>query len=225
MSNADILTDTPEAETLQEQISSMMDGELDADGCLQVLQQVDEVSGNGAMYWERYHLMGDAIRNNLPDVLYTDLSSSISAAIAHEPLYSESIFSYQTTKSATVSDTASVVVQNRSPVLGYALAASISAVAIVGLFQLNQDELLPQPLSHSQSIASNQQQPVVLENIAWSHEAKQEPTLVQGRYPLSRIPDEKLDQYLINHNEHSIAMPTQGAMLPYARLVGYDRAP
>jgi len=216
MSNVDTPSDIP-AETLQEKISSMVDGELGSHDYSSVVEHV--ASGSGASSWEQYHLIGDAMRNDLPDTLYADLSTKISAAIATEP-------AYQMANSAAVSSIASpVAAQTRSPMLGYAIAASISTIAIAGLYQINQDGQFPQQVI--QSVATSQQSlspQQHLGNISWSHEVKQEPALVQDRYPRSRIPNEKLHQYLVNHNEHSIGMPAQGAMLPYARLVGYERA-
>ncbi len=223
MSNVTNPSDIP-ADSLKEKISSMVDGELDGHEYSQVITHVAEGSENGVASWEQYHLIGEAMRNNLPDILYADLSSSISAAIASEPAHAGEPASQTVNNShAKVTNITPKITDSRSPVLGYAIAASISAIAIAGLYQLNQDSQLMQPMTHT--VASNQQpamQQPALENIAWSHEVKQEPVLVQNRYPLSRIPNEQLHRYIVNHNEHSIAMPAQGGMLPYARLVGYE---
>jgi sigma-E factor negative regulatory protein RseA len=35
--------------------------------------------------WDRYHLIGDVLRNDTPDILQLDLSSEIAKAIANEP--------------------------------------------------------------------------------------------------------------------------------------------
>jgi len=35
--------------------------------------------------WDRYHLIGDVLRNDIPDVLQLDLSSEIANALANEP--------------------------------------------------------------------------------------------------------------------------------------------
>ncbi len=223
MSNVTIPSDSP-ADSLKEKISSMVDGELDAHEYSQIITEVAEGSENGVASWEQYHLIGEAMRNNLPDILYADLASSISAAIASEPAYAGEPVSQTVNNSNTkVTSITPVMARTRNPVLGYAIAASISAIAIAGLYQLNQGSQLSQPMTHS--VASNQQpatQQPALENISWSHEVKQEPVLVENRYPLSRIPNETLHRYIVNHNEHSIAMPAQGGMLPYARLVGYE---
>jgi len=223
MSKVDAPSDI-QADSLREKISSMVDGELGSHECAQVITEV--TAGNGTVSWDQYHLIGEAMRKNLPDTLYADLSTSISATIASEPVYqNESISKVIHDSNTTTINTVPAVIQVKSPVLGYAIAASISAIAIAGLFQLNQENQLSQPMV--QTIASQQSQVTptpVLSDISWSHEVKQEPVLVQNRYPLSRIPNEKLHRYIVNHNEHSIAMPAQGAMLPYARLVGYERA-
>jgi|GEM_PF-4841322 len=213
---------TPDAavHSLHEKVSSMVDGELSNQEYAGMIAEIG--NGNGAASWDQYHLIGEAMRKNLPDTIYPDLSTRISAAIASEAAHQNEPLSQPTSdEKVAVTNTVPAVSQVKSPVLGYAIAASISAVAITGLFQLNQQSQSTQPAA--QMFVSQPPQITkvpLLSEISWSHEVKQEP--VQPRYPLSPIPNEKLYRYIVNHNEHSVAMPAQGAMLPYARLVGYE---
>jgi sigma-E factor negative regulatory protein RseA len=220
--------------SLQEKISSMVDGELSREECSAIIAEVCD--GSGSSSWDQYHLIGEAMRHNLPDTLYTDLSTSISAAIAAEPAHqmgaaSPAVTDEVTTDEPVVTNVVPAVTQVKSPIFGYAVAASISMVAIAGMFQLNQGEALspvitPIVVAHQPQIAPGP----VIEDIAWSSSAmipaqtSREPVLVQHRYPQSSMSNEKLNRYIINHNEHSIAMPAQSGMLPYVRLVGYERS-
>jgi len=207
--------------SLQEKISSMVDGELSREECAKILSEISV--GSASLSWDQYHVIGEAMRHNLPETLYSDLSANISAAIASEIVHQSSAPIQTTADNPEITNIAPPVTRIKSPIFGYAVAASISVVAITGLFQLNQGESLapmttPIVLSHQPQMT-----PVsVLDEISWRHQVKQEPVLVQNRYPSSAIPNEKLNRYIINHNEHSIAMPSQGAMLPYVRLVGYE---
>ncbi len=226
MSETTIPSDIP-ADSLKEKISSMVDDELNGQECSQVIMEVTADNASVMSSWEQYHMIGEAMRKNLPDVLYADLSNNISKAIASEPVYHNSLAAQDVADSkATVTNIAPKPTNTKNPVWGYAIAASISAFAIAGLFQLNQVDQFAQPIG--QTVASKQQplvqQPPALNDIEWRQEVDQEPVLVQNRYPLSRIPDEQLHRYIVNHNEHSMAMPTQRAMIPYARLVGYEGA-
>ncbi|MCF6323681.1 MAG: hypothetical protein L3J89_05060 [Gammaproteobacteria bacterium] len=209
--------------SLQEKISSMVDGELSRDECATVLPEVS--AGSGSLSWDQYHLIGEAMRHNLPDTLYPDLSTSISAAIASEPVHQSSAMTQITTDNPEITHIVPAVTQIKSPIFGYAVAASISVVAITGLFQLNQDEALSPVITPITVAHQPQVTPApVLDEISWRHQVKKEPVLVQNRYPHSPMPNEKLNRYIINHNEHSIAMPSQSGMLPYVRLVGYERS-
>ncbi len=214
--------------SLQETISSMVDGELSRDECAKILPEVS--TGSGSVSWDQYHLIGEAMRHNLPDTLYPDLSTNISAAIASESVHQSAAATQITPDNPEITNPeitniVPAVTKIKSPIFGYAVAASISVVAITGLFQLNQDESLspvvtPITVAHQPKVTPAP----VLDEISWRHQVKQEPVVVQSRYPHSPMPSEKLNRYIINHNEHSIAMPSQGGMLPYVRLVGYERS-
>ena len=220
--------------SLQEKISSMADGELSQEECSAIIAEVS--AGSGSSSWDQYHLIGEAMRHNLPDTLYSDLSTNISAVIASEPVHqlaaASPVMSDEiATDEPIVTNVVPAVTQVKNPIFGYAVAASISMVAIAGMFQLNQGEALspvitPIVVAHQPQIAPGP----VIGDIAWSSsamiptQAAQEAVLVQHRYPQSPISNEKLNRYIINHNEHSVAMPAQSGMLPYVRLVGYERA-
>lgn len=81
--------------------------------------------------WDRYHLIGQAMRNNLPVVLQHDLASRVSAALQNEP----------TILSPDTPATAPKPVHDRS-FTGYAVAASVAVVGFltVGLLA---ERLLP----------------------------------------------------------------------------------
>ncbi len=212
-----------ETSSLQEKISSMVDGELSREECAIVLSEVS--AGSGSASWDQYHLIGEAMRHNLPDTLYSGLSANISAAIDRESLYQGGAATSATADNPDITNVVPAVMQVKSPIFGYAVAASISVIAIAGLFQVSQEESLSPVITPVTVAHQPQMTPApVLGDISWRHQVKQEPILVQSRYPHSPMPTEKLNRYIINHNEHSIAMPSQGAMLPYVRLVGYEKA-
>ena len=218
--------DTPEtvvAVSLQEKISSMVDGELNHEECAEVVAEI--TAGNESSSWDQYHLIGEAMRHNLPDTICPDLSINISAAIASEPVHQSNSIPLATNTDQAVTNVVPAVTQVKSPVFGYAIAASISMIAIVGLFQLNQGESLSPVVT--QLVVSHQPQAVsapLINGISWSQQTSQETVLVRRHQSLPTVPSERVHRYLINHNQHSVAMPAQGAMLPYVRMVGYERA-
>ncbi|MGL5201921.1 MAG: sigma-E factor negative regulatory protein, partial [Aeromonas veronii] len=65
----------------KEQISALMDGDLSDAEVLNELEMDSDLQDT----WGRYHLIGDAMRGDLPVNLQLDLSDSIMAALEDEP--------------------------------------------------------------------------------------------------------------------------------------------
>jgi len=76
------------SQQLDESLSALMDGEASEMELRRILKSSDADKESIDKRWMRYHLASDAMRGEveLPSVM--DLSSSISAAIADEPVYS-----------------------------------------------------------------------------------------------------------------------------------------
>ncbi|MTH45812.1 anti-sigma-E factor RseA [Intestinirhabdus alba] len=68
----------------KEKLSALMDGETLDSELLQTLAHDSEMQKN----WEGYHLIRDAMRGDMPDVLHFDISARVMAAIEDEPLRS-----------------------------------------------------------------------------------------------------------------------------------------
>lgn len=169
------------------QISEFLDGELpqtEQDALLKTLANDEELSGA----WERYHLIGDAIRNDLPELIGCDISTRVQQAIATEP----AILVPLSRRHALV-----------RPVMGFALAASVAAMAILGVRQLNQDTSPAQPLMVAQ------EQPLPASTF---DNSPIRPASVQT------LPNTQLDSYLVNYYEHQGNM----GMLPYVRIISHD---
>lgn len=94
---------------IHEQLSSWMDNELLRDEARFLQRRLDN---NQAlrMKWERYHLIGDAIRDSLPAQTSLSLADRVQVALAHE---------------AAVQ----APVKRRRPVLGFGMAASLAVMA------------------------------------------------------------------------------------------------
>ena len=130
----------------KEQISALMDGDLiDAE----VLNEL-EMDSDLQATWGRYHLIGDAMRGDLPVNLQLDLSDSIMAALEDEP----TILAPKPVETAPVQQPAIAPVKTDSNVvplfrrvgqqLGqYAIAASVAAAVIFGVQQYQGQDGVP----------------------------------------------------------------------------------
>jgi sigma-E factor negative regulatory protein RseA len=105
------------AEKTNEQLSALMDGECvmpERDLVLRRLTKDAELR----VCWQRYHLISDALKNNVPDTLDFAFAERISKVImADPPLPAEGLNGPMTWY---------------KPVTGFALAASVALVTFVG---------------------------------------------------------------------------------------------
>ncbi|WP_323889964.1 RseA family anti-sigma factor [Aeromonas veronii] len=130
----------------KEQISALMDGDLSDAEVLNELEMDSDLQDT----WGRYHLIGDAMRGDLPVNLQLDLSDSIMAALEDEP----SILAPKPVETAPVLQPAVAPVKTDSNVvplfrrvgqqLGqYAIAASVAAAVIFGVQQYQGQDGVP----------------------------------------------------------------------------------
>ncbi|WP_297897488.1 anti sigma-E factor RseA C-terminal domain-containing protein [Shewanella sp.] len=139
----------------QEWVSAAVDGETDAQTMAELV--ADTHSHNK---WHNYHMIGDAMRGELPQTIVLDLSASIAAAIELEP----AIVAPQATASEVDAPVTTPVAVNAGTVVyagnsrvvplfkqfgQYAIAATVAMFAIVGVQNYNQtadDAASPSPV-------------------------------------------------------------------------------
>ncbi|MFT5756614.1 MAG: sigma-E factor negative regulatory protein RseA [Alteromonadaceae bacterium] len=96
--------------------------------------------------WERYHLMGDIMRNDAPVAMQFDLSAQIAAAIDSEPTVLAPKASATKTKSF-INELKGRVIQFAKPFGQLAIAASAAGIMVLGVQQnnmVNNDITVPQ---------------------------------------------------------------------------------
>ncbi|WOT04341.1 sigma-E factor negative regulatory protein [Shewanella youngdeokensis] len=116
----------------QEWVSAAVDGELDE----QVLAEL-AADADSHEQWRDYHMIGDAMRGELPQTVSIDLSANIMAAIDDEPAMVAPKSSTVKSKPATNN-----VVALFKQFGQYAIAASVAMVAVVGVQNYNQASLV-----------------------------------------------------------------------------------
>ncbi|MBB1269835.1 sigma-E factor negative regulatory protein [Shewanella sp. SR44-3] len=133
----------------QEWVSAAADGEVDT-------QTIAELAADKASHgkWKNYHMIGDAMRGELPKTFDLDLSASIAAAIELEPAIlapQTSQIKAQQTETPNQAIKPANNVSNLVPLfkqLGqYAIAASVALVAVVGVQNYNQQQDAQAPMS------------------------------------------------------------------------------
>lgn len=182
---------------LNEQLSALMDGELPSEEIKSVLQAF-KTQEEARRRWKNYHLARDSLQGHLPESSRYDLAGRVSQALEKEPPLLVGKH-----RSADISRRLRKKWRYGA---GLALAASLSAVAVLGIQSLASKPLTPQsqiattlPVNPNPEIASIQK-----DNRRW---AVLEPDV-----------KERLNTYLVNHTEY-VDMPS---MLRYGRIVSYE---
>ena len=187
------------SEQSREQISALMDDELDSGSSL-VLNALRE-NPEFRQAWNHYHLIGETLRGNLPDYIDMNLAERISRVLDNEP----AIIARQ-----------KVLHTLFKPALGFAIAASVATVAILGVRQIGSG---PATTTPGEIIASNQPESVhyPVATVA----ANPEPESDIHEFKASVGAESRLNRYLVNYNEYRTNAGVQG-MLPYVRIVAHE---
>lgn len=175
-------------EQMKEKLSALVDNELNE---LEERRVFTALQGDGSLRdtWERYHLVRAALRQDMEILAAHDTAGRVTTRLDAEP-----------------SRTASFKRQAISRFIGtFAIAASVAAIAIVGVQWIHQPSS-----SLQQLVAANK--PVA------------EKTVRSGttRWDMKEPETESaLNAYLVEHDEFASTSGI-GGMMPYVRVVTYD---
>ncbi len=191
-------------EEKREQLSALVDDELtqEATSVIESLLEDNEAKET----WARYHLIGDSLRGHLPEHI-GNISTNVSQAIALEPTILAPAKRSANRKSSDL----------MKPVVGFAIAASVAAVAIFNVQQARQIPETGQPVIAQSSIATSQ--PSLATSIAIPQLVNQQTGQAQV-YQAKNI-DPRLNRYLVNYNEYRASTGVSG-MPPHMRLVANE---
>lgn len=185
------------SELLHEQVSAGVDDELEA-GEAGLLFRRLAADADLRQRWQRYHLISDALRNNLPTRLPIDLATRISAAIAAQPSLSQRMQPARWLR----------------PLAGFAIAASVATIAVLGMRSLH----TAVDSGPAEQLASAATVPAALPAALPVTTSQGDGTRWDPAQPEVAA---RLNAYLVNHSGHAGATGMQ-SVLPYVRIVGYD---
>ncbi|GAA5218396.1 sigma-E factor negative regulatory protein [Corallincola platygyrae] len=126
----------------QQRLSAWMDNQADETISDEMIDALLEDEALQSTY-SRYQLIGDAIRGEMPPVVDIDLTSRIADALEQEP----TVLAPAQTESKPAAESGKVVSLLKQ--LGqYAIAATVAAVAVLGVQQYNQpgESEIPTPV-------------------------------------------------------------------------------
>lgn len=170
--------------THQEQISALMDDQSVTPSALDHLLDHQE----SVQTWARYHLIRDALQNEIQQDAILDISASVSMAVENEP----AILAPNNLKRS----------KTMQSVVGFAMAASVFAVALLGWQQLQSP--VAHPSQPAMELATNETQ------IAPVAKISAKPAVDEERA--------RLEDMLITHTE-AVSANGINLVMPYTRVV------
>lgn len=184
---------------LREQVSALADDSL-LEGEHELLVRRFGADRNLRVCWERYHLIGEAMRKGLPHVDTRGFADRVMAALGAEPAREEPVRT-------------GMLANLGKAVAGMAVAASVAAVAVIGLRHDAGHSSQSMAIAPSEIVPATAQFNVTpaaygtVSNATWN-----------GNTPDVQA---QLGNYLINHNEMAASL-SQPGVLPYFYIATYD---
>ncbi len=188
----------------EEQLSALLDSELSDQQLESFMQDLKRDPISDAESAQRYHLMGDAIRDELDQSSFMDISAAVHRAIEQEPAYSELA---EPAKKQTAFSLSQLLSGWFKPLTGMAVAASVAMVTLVTFNTLQNDSSV-QPAQLVQSA------PVVPVSSEIARNVQVASTLNASE----KTPEQQqqLNQYMLRHSGYASQSTMQG-MMPYVR--------
>lgn len=118
----------------QEWVSAAVDGEVDEQTLAELAADKDSHE-----QWRDYHMIGDAMRGELPKAMNLDLSANIAAAIENEPTIIAPVKREAPDDVQVKTTGLSNVIPMFKQFGQYAIAASVALVAVVGVQNYSQE--------------------------------------------------------------------------------------
>lgn len=194
----------------KEALSALMDGELPparASRSIDVLARDPELR----RHWARYHLVRDALRNNLPEPGVGKLCERVRTAVASEPIPISRGRRWQP-------------LQPRRLALTAALGLAVFGIFGGIMWGIGEFGSQPAPSTEMAKAPSTPHPPSIAaagaktQNVVSASASEK-----QFRWhELAPVVERRLNGYLVNHTEH--ARGGMGGMLPYARIVAYEQS-
>jgi sigma-E factor negative regulatory protein RseA len=188
---------------MKEQLSGLMDGEFEAHADEAIGQLIN--SRPLRETWWRYHLISDVLKQNLPDLIDRQLVAKVADSISDEPVVPAPFR----------------IVKNQffKPLAGLAIAASVTAIAIVGIQNKNE----PQQNLPAARVADTA--PTYNTNISQQYTFPVSATMVtrQPGEPAENVnPNSRLNSYLVNYNEFRASQNGVHGIIPYVRIIANE---
>ena len=198
-----------------EQLSAFMDDALDGQELREFMQDLKRSPVTDAEQIQRYQMMHDVLKDELDQSSFIDISAAVHRLIEQEV---DSVTEKIPTRSPPVFDFSAWL----RPLSGLAIAASVAMITVVTVRVVSNDSaesVQTQLVETNINLPIEQVQPMVPVNNQLLQHIHAVSTADQEKQ--SRIREQQLREYILNHSEYAGQTTIQG-MMPYARVVSFN---
>ena len=198
-----------------EQLSAFMDDALDGQELREFMQDLKRSPVTDAEQIQRYQMMHDVLKDELDQSSFIDISAAVHRLIEQEV---DSVTEKIPTRSPPVFNFSAWL----RPLSGLAIAASVAMITVVTVRVVSNDSaesVQTQLVETNINLPIEQVQPMVPVNNQLLQHIHVVSTADQEKQ--SRIREQQLREYILNHSEYAGQATIQG-MMPYARVVSFN---
>ena len=188
-----------------EQLSALLDSALDGQQLDSFMQDLKRDPIEDAEASQRYHLIGDVMRDELDQSSFMDISSAVQRAIEQEPVHNPEA---APAKQKTSFDLTGIISSWFKPLTGMAVAASVATVTLVTFNTVQNSD------STGQSVQLAQAAPIERVNTEISRNVQVASTLEINKKSAEQ--QKQLNYYMLQHSGYASQSTMQG-MMPYVR--------
>jgi len=207
------MNNIPVNKSRDEKISALIDDALDQQELNAFLQDLKRDDVEDAEQVHRYQIMGDAMRDELDESSFMDISAAVHRAIEQEPEINVVV---KKTKSR-IFDFSGLL----RPLTGMAVAASVAMVTVVAFRTVETEsvENTVQAIAEAQPQTKNNTSRIIPVNPAIASQVRVAST-AETNNP-HQLQAKQLSEYMMNHSGYAGQTTIQGLM-PYVRVVTFE---
>ena len=196
-----------------EHLSSFVDGELDRDHCEVLISSICKDEDMKSCL-ARYQMISDSMKNQLPDGIKSDFVHCVMSAIESEPAIIATTASNKSSKSLSTTGKVLLFPSLTRKVAGFAIAASVATIAVIGVQSQNQDPasqvvVMPENSEfvrlQKESTMTANVNPVIVPKSSSGFSTASSPVSQKEVPQLRPSPkfDPILQQYIVNHAQYA----------------------
>jgi len=198
-----------------EQLSALLDSGLDEQQLQSFMQDLKRDPIEDAEISQRYRLMGDAMRDELDQASFMDISSAVSRSIEQEPAHNEVVTEQAVTNTSSSFNLGELISSWFKPVAGVAVAASVAMVTLFTFNTVNNESNTDNvQLAQSSTAAPAARVSLQTVNPEIARNVRVASTIETAKK--SPQQQKQLNSYMLQHSGYASQTTMQG-MMPYVR--------